>query len=122
MVNISIQDDDLMIRYSGTFSSTLICSAQLSPYVDIPVNITFWWFGPNGVISNLTEESRVRISQQEYELNSSIVITSAITNDSGEYTCLVSTSPTHMSPFIIPSQIVSPAAFLSIGKSPVLVA
>ena len=115
-VNVSIQDDNQRVRYSETTSPILTCSAQLSPYIDIPININFWWLGPNGELSNVTEESGATLVS-EHERNNSIVISSASTNDSGEYTCLVTISPRYtVSTFIIPSRMVSEMVDLTIGE------
>ena len=115
-LNVSIQDDNQRVRYSETTSPILTCSAQLSPYIDIPISINFWWLGPNGKISNITEESGATLVSEHAEWNSSIVISSASTNDSGEYMCLVTIYPRYISTFIIPSQMVSETVDLTIGE------
>lgn len=115
VVNVSILDLDVQtVRYSGNTSPVLMCSAQLSSSIDIPVDINFWWFGPNGAILNITLESGISTSMHEW--NSSIVVTSANTSDSGEYTCLVGISPSYISTFIIPSQMESETISLTIGE------
>ena len=118
VVSTSIQDDGQNVRYSGNTSPVLVCSAQLTSNIDTPVDINFGWFGPNGAIVNITEESGTYTSRQEW--NSSIEIVSASTNDSGEYTCSVSILPSYISPFIIPSQLVSEKISLAIGELPKL--
>ena len=113
VVDVLIQDDHQGIRYSGTTSVTLTCSVQLSPTVDVPVNIHIWWSGPHGMVSNISKESEF-LSQW----NNSIVVTSARTNDSGEYTCSVNITviPSVTTSFIIPSLLVSQSMPLTISK------
>ena len=61
------------------------------------------------------------MSTSRQEWNSSIEITSANSNDSGEYMCVVSISPSYMtSTFIIPSRMVSESVALTIGELPTI--
>ena len=60
-------------------------------------------------------------STSRQEWNSSIEITSANINDSGEYMCVVSISPSYtISTFIVPSRMASESVALTIGELPTI--
>ena len=112
MLNVSVYDDHTGVRYSDLTSASLLCTAQLSHDVDIPIIIQFSWSGPHGVISNSSRETDGVVS----EWNDSIEIHSATVNDTGEYTCSLSTASLSNSSFIIPSDTVHQSTTLTIGR------
>ena len=87
---------------------TLNCTTELRPVVDVPVNITIEWIGPNGTILNRSHIGR----------NNQTVIT--ITNTfralaPGEYICNVSSIHSSSS-YLIHSEPQSGSLNITIGK------
>ena len=78
---------------------TLTCTIELSPAVDVPVNLRTTWTGPNGFMDVRTAHRMV--TSPTY---TSIVKVSPFgRNHSGNYTCVTTVSSTSNSPFIMDS-------------------
>ena len=74
----------------------LTCDVQLDPSVDIPVTVVLTWFGPGGILQN---GSDTMIGTAEYL--STLMLTSLLTKEAGNYTCSVTVTPNN-SPYVIP--------------------
>ncbi len=85
------------IRPYGT-TVTLTCTVELSPLVDVAVNISTVWSGPAGFMAMTTAQSVIG-SNTTY--SSTAMISSFGREQSGDYNCITTISST--SPYLINS-------------------
>ena len=74
----------------------MTCAVQLDTSIDILVTVGITWFGPGGMVLN---GLYTRISTAEYQ--STLMLTSLLKGDAGNYTCSVTVSP-NSSSYVIP--------------------
>ena len=109
-VNVSVSHDDRIIAGS---SFNLTCTVVLSPLVDVSVNVTTKWTGPNGTVFNPQTLSQPTIISKK--LYTSTANVNAARNDN--YTCQATISPKHESAeFIIGSDAMMGSATVTVGK------
>ena len=76
--------------------ANLSCDVQLDPSVDIPVTVVTTWFGPGGILKNGSDTMK---GTAEYL--STLMLTSLLTEEAGNYTCSVTVTPSNSS-YVIP--------------------
>ena len=94
---------------------TMTCTVELSPVVNIPVNVTTVWTGPAGLMTTNTAQPVVG-STTNYA--STAMIRSFGRNESGVYTCTATATTT--SAYLRDSASHSGTATLTVGKETVL--
>lgn len=78
---------------------TLTCTIELHSAVDVPVNVSTTWTGPNGFM-----EDRIAHCMATSTTCTSIVVVNPFgRNNSGNYTCVATVSSASNSPFIMDS-------------------
>ena len=90
----------------------MTCNVELSPLVNVPVNVTTMWTGPAGFMTTNTAQPVVG-STTNY--TSTVVVDSFGRNESGIYSCSATASTT--SPFHRDSASTSGTARISVGKA-----
>ena len=77
---------------------TLICTVDLSPAVDVPVNVNAQWSGPSEVV--LITPVTISVIDNTTRYTSAAMVNSFGRNQSGEYTCTATTDLVTMNPLI----------------------
>ena len=91
---------------------TLTCTVELSPVVNIPVNVTTMWAGPAGFKTTNTAQP---VMGTTVNYTSTAVVSSFGRNESGVYTCTATATTT--SPFLRDSTSNNGTARITVGKA-----
>ena len=83
---VVMSNRDNPIRPVGS-NVTLTCSVELSPIVDIEVNVIIVWTGPNNTI--IKKNTHTLMGNITTTLESNVIVRVSGRDESGDYTCSV---------------------------------
>ena len=96
---------------------TLTCVTTVSQAVDLPVQVTQQWVGPEGVVTSDNETSVSEVTGSGRDYSSTVVFDYLLSSHSGTYTCSSIITSVVPSVFIVTSDVqTSTQIMISVGK------